>query len=91
MITLYQLVAKGNKGAIEGLGVIYSRRVFTSKERAELYIPTFVVSATTPMNNYDMVYLEKEGLEVKIVELELVREPEVVIRDVLREAKKCIL
>lgn len=71
---LYQLVANGDKGAIDGFGKIYSKKVFESKNKALEYIPEFIKIATTPINEYDMSYLNKERIGIDIVNLELIKD-----------------
>lgn len=69
--TFYQLVAKGNLKCFYEMIKIHSKRIFSSQEEAEKYIPQFVINCTTsPSGLYDLILLEENSVKVKVVELE---------------------
>lgn len=68
---IYQLVARGSLGPLDGEGKIFSKKVFHTMESALDYIEEFKRICTTPHSEYDLTYLESVK-EVKVVTLELV-------------------
>lgn len=69
-MTAYQLVARGPLGAINGSGKIHSKKIFRSLDEAREYSDEFKRNVTTPVDKFDMAYLEKV-IFLTIVELEL--------------------
>ena len=74
---MFQLIATGQPFGLDMMGVfgektIASRRVFTSREDAEVYRSEFKRIATRPIVVSDEGYLLDDGrLKIRIVELEL--------------------
>ncbi len=72
MKKLYQLIARGSMARMSGSNKISSRKVWSTKQKAEDYIKEFRQLVTTPLNEYEWATLEdSELLNIGIVELEL--------------------
>lgn len=72
MRILYQLVGTGMFKSFSGWSKISSKRIFTTKEKAEAYIGEFSkLCCESKDPALALVDLEPKSLEVKIVELEL--------------------
>jgi len=69
---IYQLMAHGNLAIFEDSWKIHSQKVYRTKEQAKRAILKFSKLVTTPRNEYDLMTLDKKGLEIKILCLNLV-------------------
>ena len=69
---IYQLMAKGNLTAFENSYKVHSKEVYETEEQAKRAIPNFSNLVTTPKTKYDLMTLDKKGLEIKILCLNLV-------------------
>lgn len=75
MSKLYQLRVKGTSELFDAPRTIYSRKVFLYKEAALAYIPEFKELAATPLNKFDLIYLDRAyPFKVIIIELDLIEE-----------------
>lgn len=77
MKTVFQLLAKGMlaRGGISGhepRGTINSKHIFIDRETATAYIPEFIEMCCNPKHDHDFYYLERDGVEVVVLELILV-------------------
>jgi len=71
-MVVYQLKAKGTLALFEGPGQCYSKRLFTSRRRAEAHIPKFKASCTTELNCLDLSCLQDDKvLTFHVLGLEL--------------------
>lgn len=71
---LYQLMAKGCRAFLDEIGKIYSKKVFCDKEQAEDYKEEFRKVVTTPACDGDIYYLSDDNLDIRIVELFLIKD-----------------
>ena len=69
---IYQLMARGNLATFESSYKIHSQKVYRTEEQAKRAIPKFSNMVTTPKTKYDLMTLDKKGLEIKILCLNLV-------------------
>ena len=71
VMMFHQLVAYGQRSRIGGSDKIYSRRIFTTRARADAYKEKFREIVTTPKNKFDLNVLVNDSLlQIGIVELE---------------------
>lgn len=72
MIKFYQLVCFGSKVATDGPNKIYSKKIFKTSDAAERYKPLFIELCCTPIDEYDMLYLDRNhSIVCRINELEV--------------------
>lgn len=69
---VYQLFAVGALRYMEGRHTIPSKQIYTSRERAEKEIPTFIEKCADSGDFKSLNDLRKESIKVQVVELELV-------------------
>ena len=72
---VYQLFAVGALRYMEGRHTIPSKQIYTSRERAEKEIPTFIEKCADSgdfKSLSDLRDLQKESIKVQVIELELV-------------------
>jgi hypothetical protein len=69
-VILYQLRARGSMANFDGMHAFFSRRVFSSKESAEMFAPEFRVLVTAGDHIDDLV--DDDDLKITVVELEFV-------------------
>lgn len=55
----YQLWASGGNCLDTGTMRICSKKIFANVQDAKDYIPTFIKSCETPINEFDLRYIEK--------------------------------
>jgi hypothetical protein len=67
----YQIVASGNKKFFDGVGKFYSKKIY-SKTPTEEQINEFIEACTNSPHPFSLHDLDKEGLEIKILELQLI-------------------
>lgn len=69
---LYQQVAVGGLKAFDSSHKIHSRKLYRSMKDAEAEMNMFLEKVTTPKDDMDMFYLDKEQpIRTHVVELEL--------------------
>ena len=68
---VYQLAAHGKMITFENTYGMHSHKVYRTEEQARAAIPGFAKLVTTPKNEQDLMVLEKKGLRISIVPLEL--------------------
>jgi len=71
-VRLYQLAAHGNLARLEGEGLIVSKEAHKSQKAAWAARDAFIEKCTTPVDDFDIAVLEREGLAITVTELELV-------------------
>jgi len=69
---IYQLMAHGNLATFESSHKIHSQKVYGTEEQAKRAIPKFMKMVTTPRNIFDLMTLDKEGLEITVLCLNLI-------------------
>ena len=69
---IYQLMAHGNLTAFENSYKVHSKEVYKTEEQARKAMPKFSNMVTTPRTEYDLMTLDKKGLEITILCLNLV-------------------
>lgn len=69
---VYQLVAYGELGVLNGRHTIYSKKLYRSDGQAQAAILEFSKLVTTPKDEHDLMVLDKKGLRILINSLELV-------------------
>jgi hypothetical protein len=69
---MFGLVAHGTYDWCDGRHVIVCKIVFTTKEKAEAYTPTFRQKCTTPRDEYDMRFLQdNDKLIIELIEYDV--------------------
>lgn len=70
---MFGLLASGTYDWIDGTHAIVCKKLFTTKEKAEAYIPEFRQKCITPKDEHDLRCLEDNNrLIIQLIEYEVV-------------------
>jgi len=71
-MTIYQLVAHGHSAVTGQLRTVASKKAHRKEKKAIEEKKEFIKRLTTPVDKYDMGYLDKKNLRVYVEYIELV-------------------